>query len=89
MEWVLEVIRYGLSLPLSEHEAVRDCVRICCSWLSALLPPAAPAQPSPPAVPAPLAASPERYATKILSHLHNLFVPRNNESKLIRPCYFY
>ncbi|CAK1542009.1 unnamed protein product [Leptosia nina] len=80
VEWVLEVIRYGLSLPLSEHEAVRDCVRVCCSWLSALLPPAAPAQPPPPAVPAPLAASPEKYATKILSHLHNLFVPRHNES---------
>ncbi|XP_045500989.1 ral GTPase-activating protein subunit beta isoform X1 [Colias croceus] len=80
VEWVLEVIRYGLSLPLSEHEAVRDCVRVCCSWLSALLPPAAPAQPPPPAVPAPLAAAPERYATKILSHLHNLFVPRHNES---------
>ncbi|XP_045512346.1 ral GTPase-activating protein subunit beta isoform X2 [Pieris brassicae] len=80
VEWVLEVIRYGLSLPLSEHEAVRDCVRVCCSWLSALLPPAAPAQPPPPAVPAPLAASPERYATKILSHLHNLFVPRHNET---------
>ncbi|CAH2269392.1 jg16418 [Pararge aegeria aegeria] len=80
VEWVLEVIRYGLSLPLSEHEALRDCVRVCCSWLAALLPPAAPAQPPPPAVPPPLAAEPHRYANKILNHLHNLFVPRPNES---------
>ncbi|XP_069360431.1 ral GTPase-activating protein subunit beta isoform X1 [Maniola hyperantus] len=80
VEWVLEVIRYGLSLPLSEHEALRDCVRVCCSWLAALLPPAAPAQPPPPAVPPPLAAEPHRYANKILNHLHNLFVPRPNET---------
>ncbi|XP_046966559.1 ral GTPase-activating protein subunit beta isoform X2 [Vanessa cardui] len=80
VEWVLEVIRYGLSLPLTEHEALRDCVRVCCSWLSALLPPAAPAQPPPPAVPPPLAAEPHRYANKILNHLHNLFVPRPNET---------
>lgn len=78
---MLEVIRYGLSLPLSEHEALRDCVRVCCSWLAALLPPAAPAQPPPPAVPPPLAAEPHRYANKILNHLHNLFVPRPNESE--------
>ncbi|KAJ2949743.1 hypothetical protein O0L34_g15675 [Tuta absoluta] len=80
VEWVLEVIRYGLSLPLHEHEALRDCVRVCCSWLSPLLPPAPPAQPPPPAVPPPVAAAPARYARKILKHLHNLFVPRPNES---------
>ncbi|XP_048484764.1 ral GTPase-activating protein subunit beta [Plutella xylostella] len=80
VEWVLEVIRFGLSLPLQEHEAVRDCVRVCCSWLSPLLPPAQPAHPPPPALPAPVAAAPRRYARKILSHLHNLFVPRPNES---------
>ncbi|XP_049872205.1 ral GTPase-activating protein subunit beta isoform X2 [Pectinophora gossypiella] len=80
VEWVLEVIRYGLSLPLHEHEALRDCVRVCCSWLSPLLPPTPPAQPPPPAVPPPVAAAPARYARKILKHLHNLFVPRPNES---------
>ncbi|XP_063383145.1 ral GTPase-activating protein subunit beta [Cydia fagiglandana] len=80
VEWVLEVIRFGLSLPLQEHEALRDCVRVCCSWLAPLLPPAPPAQPPPPAVPPPVAAAPKRYARKILRHLHNLFVPRPNES---------
>lgn len=82
VEWVLEVVRYGLSLPLSEHEAIRDCVRVCCAWLGALLPgPATSAHPPPPALPPPVAAAPCRYARKILKHLHNLFIPRPNESK--------
>lgn len=81
VEWVLEVVRYGLSLPLVEHEALRDCVRVCCSWLSALLPsPPPPSHPPSPAVPPPVAASPHKYARKILKHLHNLFVPRPNEN---------
>ncbi|KAL0870769.1 hypothetical protein ABMA27_005701 [Loxostege sticticalis] len=80
VEWVLEVVRYGLSLPLSSHEAVRDCVRVCCAWLSPLLPPAPPAHPPPPALPQPVRDHPHRYARKILSHLQNLFVPRPDES---------
>ncbi|XP_022824667.1 ral GTPase-activating protein subunit beta-like [Spodoptera litura] len=80
VEWVLEVIRFGLSLPLQEHEALRDCVRVCCAWLAPLLPPAPPAMPPPPALPPPVAAAPHKYARKILRHLHNLFVPRPNET---------
>ncbi|XP_047028980.1 ral GTPase-activating protein subunit beta isoform X1 [Helicoverpa zea] len=80
VEWVLEVIRFGLSLPLQEHGALRDCVRVCCAWLAPLLPPAPPAMPPPPAIPPPVAKAPHKYARKILRHLHNLFVPRPNES---------
>ncbi|XP_075979377.1 ral GTPase-activating protein subunit beta isoform X2 [Anticarsia gemmatalis] len=80
VEWVLEVIRFGLSLPLQEHEALRDCVRVCCAWLAPLLPPAPPAMPPPPAIPPPVAQAPHKYARKILRHLQNLFVPRPNES---------
>ncbi|XP_026741412.1 ral GTPase-activating protein subunit beta isoform X2 [Trichoplusia ni] len=80
VEWVLEVIRFGLSLPLQEHEALRDCVRVCCAWLAPLLPPAPPAMPPPPALPPPVAAAPHKYARRILRHLQNLFVPRPNES---------
>ena len=36
--WFMEVICYGLSLPLSEHDTVKDCVNVYCEWLSALLP---------------------------------------------------
>ncbi|XP_060804490.1 ral GTPase-activating protein subunit beta isoform X2 [Amyelois transitella] len=80
VEWVLEVIRFGLGLPLTEHEAVRDCVRVCCAWLSPLLPAAAPTVPPPPATPPPVRDQPHRYARKILRHLQNLFVPRPDES---------
>ncbi|KPJ14465.1 Ral GTPase-activating protein subunit beta [Papilio machaon] len=80
VEWVLEVLRYGLSLPLTEHEALRACVYVCHAWLGALLPPAPASQPPQPAIPPPLAADPKRYAAKILSHLHNLFVPRADDS---------
>ncbi|CAB3260513.1 unnamed protein product [Arctia plantaginis] len=80
VEWVLEVTRFGLSLPLQEHEAIRDCVRVCCAWLAPLLPPTPPAMPPPPAIPPPVVQAPHKYARKILRHLQNLFVPRPNES---------
>ncbi|KAM3965432.1 LOW QUALITY PROTEIN: ral GTPase-activating protein subunit beta-like [Aphomia sociella] len=80
VEWVLEVVRFGLALPLSEHEAVRDCVRVCCAWLAPLLPAAAPPAPPPPATPAAVRAQPQRYARKLLRHLRNLFLPRPDES---------
>ncbi|XP_059062212.1 ral GTPase-activating protein subunit beta [Achroia grisella] len=80
VEWVLEVVRFGLALPLSEHEALRDCVRVCCAWLAPLLPAGAPQAPPPPATPPPVLAQPHRYARKLLRHLQNLFLPRPDES---------
>ena len=38
VDWLMEVLCYGLSLPLTEHETVRACVDVYCEWLSALLP---------------------------------------------------
>ncbi|KAL1137760.1 hypothetical protein AAG570_009456 [Ranatra chinensis] len=71
--WCMEVICYGLSLPLSEHDAIRDCVNIYCDWLSVLHPVANVS------VPAPLNDDPNLYARKMIAHLHNLFVPRKGE----------
>ncbi len=34
----IQVVCHGLSLPLSEHDIIKDCVNIYCEWLSALLP---------------------------------------------------
>ena len=36
--WFMEVIGYGLALPFSDHDTIKDCVNIYCEWLSALLP---------------------------------------------------
>lgn len=71
----MEVLCFGLSLPLSEHDTIKDCVNIYCEWLSALLP-------SPKVcVPQPIRDDPHLYAQIIIAHLHYLFVPRKEEGK--------
>ncbi|KAK9501298.1 hypothetical protein O3M35_012037 [Rhynocoris fuscipes] len=71
--WSMEVICYGLSLPLAEHDAIRDCVHIYCDWMSVL-------HPVPNiSVPKPLLDDPNLYARKMILHLHNLFIPRKGE----------
>ncbi|CAA9993032.1 unnamed protein product [Nesidiocoris tenuis] len=71
--WCMEVICYGLSLPLNEHDAIRDCVHIYCDWLSVLHP-----VPNV-SVPRPIIDDPNLYARKMIGHLHNLFIPRKGE----------
>ncbi|XP_034949716.1 ral GTPase-activating protein subunit beta isoform X2 [Chelonus insularis] len=73
VQWCMEVICFGLSLPLAEHDTVRDCVNVYCEWLSALYV-------SPKiSVPKPIVEDPNFYARKMISHFHNLFVPRKGE----------
>ena len=73
--WFMEVVCHGLSLPLSEHETIKECVNVYCEWLSALLPNSAAS------VPAPVLEEPNRYARKMIGHLYHLFVPRKGEGK--------
>lgn len=74
VRWNMEVICYGLSLPISEHDTIRDCVNVYCEWLSAL-------HPVPKiSVPRPVCEDPNLYARKIIGHFHNLFIPRKNET---------
>ncbi|XP_071742899.1 ral GTPase-activating protein subunit beta isoform X29 [Lepeophtheirus salmonis] len=75
ISWIMEVISHGLSLPLSEHETIKDCVNIYCEWLSALLP-----NPKT-CVPESIIDEPNRYSRKIISHLYHLFVPRRGEAQ--------
>ncbi|XP_073971038.1 ral GTPase-activating protein subunit beta isoform X3 [Rhodnius prolixus] len=71
--WSMEVICYGLSLPLADHDAIRDCVHIYCDWMTVL-------HPVPNiSVPKPLLDDPNLYARKMIVHLHNLFIPRKGE----------
>lgn len=71
----MEVLCYGLSLPLSEHDAIKDCVNVYCEWLSSLLP-------NPKiCVPQPVVDDPNLYARRIISHFHYLFVPRKDEGE--------
>ncbi|XP_030759935.1 ral GTPase-activating protein subunit beta isoform X2 [Sitophilus oryzae] len=73
VQWSMEVLCFGLSLSLSEHDAIKDCVNVYCEWLTALLP-----EPKI-CVPKPIIEDPNIYARKIISHLHYLFVPRKGE----------
>ena len=74
VQWCMEVLCFGLSLPLSEHEAIKDCVNVYCEWLSALLTPKI-------CVPQPIVEDPNVYARKIIAHLHYLFIPRKDEGR--------
>lgn len=69
----MNTLCHGLSLPLSEHETIKDCVNVYCEWLTALL------QVPRLSVPRPICEDPNLYARKIINHLHNLFVPRHGE----------
>ena len=70
-----QVVCHGLSLPLAEHDTIKDCVNIYCEWLSALMPVRKPC------IPQPIVDEPNRYARKIIGHLYHLFVPRKAEGK--------
>lgn len=71
----MDVICFGLSLPLQDHETLKDCVSVYCEWMTAL-------HPIPRInVPKPIVDDPNIYCRKIVQHFHNLFVPRNGESK--------
>ncbi|XP_055638220.1 ral GTPase-activating protein subunit beta isoform X2 [Toxorhynchites rutilus septentrionalis] len=73
VQWCMDVICHGLSLPLAEHDIIKDCVNIYCEWLTALLP-----HPKV-SVPKPICDDPNTYVRKIIKHLYNLFVPRPGE----------
>lgn len=72
--WFMEVICYGLTLPLSEHETIKDCVNVYCEWLSTLLP-----EPKT-CVPAPILEEPNKFSRRVLQHLYHIFVPRKDDS---------
>ncbi|KAG9508632.1 Ral GTPase-activating protein subunit beta [Fragariocoptes setiger] len=91
VNWLMEIIGYGLSMPFSltgEQDSVKDCCTIYCEWLtSALLPyqtdnKDARYQQLSKLVPGPIRANPNRYARKMLSHLYNVFLPRHIPSTL-------
>ncbi|XP_037885903.1 ral GTPase-activating protein subunit beta isoform X4 [Glossina fuscipes] len=74
VNWCMDVICFGLTLPLQEHETIKDCVNVYCEWLTALHP-----QPRI-SVPKPICEDANMYCRKIINHFHNLFVPRHGES---------
>ncbi|XP_058062328.1 ral GTPase-activating protein subunit beta isoform X2 [Anopheles bellator] len=77
VQWCMDVICHGLSLPLAEHDIIKDGVNIYCEWISAVLPQCKIS------VPKPILDDPNTYVRKIIKHLYNLFVPRPGEGTLM------
>lgn len=73
VKWCMEVMCFGLGLPLSEHEAIRDCVNVYCEWMLALTKPKE-------CVPKCICDDPNMYTRIMLHHLYNLFLPRSDNS---------
>uniref|UniRef100_A0A6G1SRK1 Ral GTPase-activating protein subunit beta n=1 Tax=Aceria tosichella TaxID=561515 RepID=A0A6G1SRK1_9ACAR len=85
VNWLMEIIGYGLSMPFSitgEQDSVKDCCTIYCEWLAATMLPYnehnedSKYQQLNKLVPVPIKKEPNRYARKMLSHLYNVFLPR-------------
>lgn len=87
VNWLMEIIGYGLSMPFSltgEQDSVKDCCTIYCEWLSSSLLPYneynedKKYQQLSKLVPDPIRNEPNKYARKMFSHLYNVFLPRQN-----------
>ncbi|OQR75130.1 ral GTPase-activating protein subunit beta-like [Tropilaelaps mercedesae] len=74
VNWCMEVMCYGLRLPLKEHEAIKNCVHVYCDWLVSLIPEQAKI-----CVPRPVMSDANHYSRRILRHLYNLFSPRPHD----------
>lgn len=76
VKWTMQVVGYGLTLPLSDMELLKGCMEVYKDWLSTLT-----FQKK--SVPSPIADNPDHYAQVIFDHLCALFVPRDNELRLL------
>ncbi|KAM3620922.1 uncharacterized protein V6R79_003686 [Siganus canaliculatus] len=71
VKWTMEVLSYGLTLPL-DGDTVKLCVDVYTDWLLSLVSPRD-------SIPPPISREPNVYAQKILRHLYNLFMPRSEQ----------
>ncbi|XP_034548760.1 ral GTPase-activating protein subunit beta-like [Notolabrus celidotus] len=71
VKWTMEVLCYGLTLPL-DGDTVKHCVDVYTDWLMALASPRD-------SIPLPIIREPNLYVQKILRHLCSLFLPRSDQ----------
>ena len=74
LDWTMEVICYGLTMPMTEIDLIRNCAYIYLDWTTAI------ANGGKSNIPKPIINEKELYFRKILSHLTNLFIPRESSS---------
>jgi len=68
----MEVICFGLTLPLSEHDTLKDSVNLYLDWMTVLTT-------QKPGIPLPIQREPLPYVQKMICHLQNLFILRYNQ----------
>ncbi|KAM9361398.1 ral GTPase-activating protein subunit beta [Symphorus nematophorus] len=71
VKWTMEVLCYGLTLPL-DGDTVKLCVDVYTDWLMALVS-------LRDSIPPPISREPDLYVQKILRHLYSLFMPRSDQ----------
>ncbi|XP_038552371.1 ral GTPase-activating protein subunit beta isoform X2 [Micropterus salmoides] len=72
VKWTMEVLCYGLTLPL-DGDTVKLCVDVYTDWLMALVSPRD-------SIPPPISREPNLYVQTILRHLYSLFLPRSDQA---------
>ncbi|XP_040015592.1 ral GTPase-activating protein subunit beta isoform X2 [Xiphias gladius] len=72
VKWTMEVLCYGLTLPL-DRDTVKLCVDVYTDWLMALVS-------LRDSIPPPISREPNLYVQKILRHLYSLFLPRSDRA---------
>ncbi|XP_031705975.1 ral GTPase-activating protein subunit beta [Anarrhichthys ocellatus] len=71
VKWTMEVLCYGLTLPL-DGDTVKLCVDVYTDWLMALVSPRD-------SIPPPISRQPNLYTQKILRSLYSLFLSRSDQ----------
>ncbi|KAL7063700.1 hypothetical protein AAHC03_01681 [Spirometra sp. Aus1] len=79
IEWVMQAINYGLTMPPQYWNIVAHSVHIYCDWLNCLLPADVLVSSGSTRLPRAIIQNPALYAKKILFSLCRFFTPRNSE----------
>ena len=76
VQWTMQVIGYGLTLPLSEQTLIQQCIEVYEDWLSAVYAPRK-------SVPLPIIKEPDDYVRTIFEQFCHVFTPRTKLGELV------
>eukprot|EP00794_Sanderia_malayensis_P019837 gene19837-21779_t len=74
LDWTMEVICYGLTLPMTEIDLIKNCAYLYIDWTSVI------SNQTKSNIPKPIVKEKTHYFKKMLKHLTNLFFPRDGAS---------